>query len=328
MAVFLSHDIKRVIRMEDMLQVAEQAFRDHSLGLASNLPRERLKVPKGVYRVMSGGIPSLGGMGTKAGLHDFSVPPGLKRSPDVTILYSTETGELLAVIWTGLITDYRTGAMGGVAAKYLARPGSQMVGMLGSGRQARAQLQAVALVRSIKRVLIYSPNSQHRKAYAEEMTQELNLEAIPVDSPRTVVEAADILIAATNSSDPVFDGDWLREGTHVISVRSSHELDIAIGRERREIDDRTVERSDFIAVDSREQAILQKSPELMGAIQQGRVTELGEVVAGRVPGRTNDRQITLFKSFGMGLQDVAAAAKVYELAVAQGLGLEIPEPED
>jgi len=325
MAIYLSHeDVKGLIRMKDILQGAEQAFKDCGLGSATNSPRQRLGVPNGVYRVMSGAVPSLGGMGSKGGLHQFAVPPGIQKGYDVNILYSTETGELLALICTSLITDYRTGAMGAVSTKYLARSDTNVVGVLGSGRQARSQLAAVVLVRPIKRVLVYSPNPAHRIGYANEMSRELGIDVSPTENPKSVVESADVLIAATNSMDAVFDGNWIQKGTHIVSIRSSHKLDIGTGTARREIDDRTVERSDFIAVDSLDQAVMQESPELMGAIRQERVVELGAVVAGKAQGRTEKEQITLFKSFGMGLQDVAASAKVYERAIEMDKGLNLP----
>jgi len=325
MAIYLSHeDVKGLIRMGDILQAVEQAFKDCGLGLATNLPRQRLGVPKGVYRVMSGAVPSLGGMGSKGGLHQFAIPQGVQKGYDVNVLYSTETGELLALICTSLITDYRTGAMGAVSTKYLARSDAKVVGVLGSGRQARSQLAAVALVRPIERVLVYSPKPEHRTGYANEMSRELGIEVSPTENPKSVVEAADVLIAATNSVDAVFDGNWIQKGTHIVSIRSSHKLDIGIGTTRREIDDRTVERSDIITVDSLDQAVMQESPELMGAIRQERVVELGAVVARKVQGRTEEEQITLFKSFGMGLQDVAASTRVYERAVEMGSGLKLP----
>ncbi len=325
MAIYLSHDdVKGLIRMKDVLHAVEHAFKELGNGAATNSPRQRIGVPKGVYRVMSGAIPSLGGMGSKGGLHNFAVPPGMQKGYDVNVLYSSDTGQLEALICTSLVTDYRTGAMGAVSTKYLARPDAKVVGVLGSGRQARSQLAAHALVRPIERVLVYSPNPEHRAAYAKQMSSELDLEVRPADSTESVVKSVDVLIAATNSVGAVFDGDWIQKGTHIVSIRSSHSVDIGIGMPRREVDDRTVERSDVITVDSLEQAVIQESPELMGAINQNRVVELSTVVAGKASGRTSKDQITLFKSFGMGLQDIAASTTVYERAVEMGVGLRLP----
>lgn len=327
MAIFLSHtDVQKLIRMEDILTVVEQAVRGHGTGETVNLARQRLRVPRGVYRVMSGGVPGLGAMGTKVGLHYFKVPPGTEKAHDVNVLYNSETGELLAVLWTNLIGNYRTGAVSGVATKYLARPDAAVVGVLGSGTQARTQLLAVALARRIRKVLVYSPDAEHRRAYCEEMESRLNLPVTPVGEARSAVEEAEILIAATDSFAPVFHGGWLREGVHVNSIRSSHRIDIAQGKERREIDDLTVRRSAVIAVDCREQAELQDSPELMNEIRQGKVCELGEIVAGSRPGRGDSRGITLFKSFGTGFADVAASMKVYERAVEAGIGTPLSWP--
>ncbi len=328
MAIYLSDtDVRSVIQMPDIFGVVEQAFKDHGLGLASNLHRQRARVPKGVYRVMSGAMPGIGAMGSKVGLHGFEVPAGIEKAQDMTVLYSTDTGEVLAVIWSSAITDYRTGAMSGVAAKYLACSGSKILGILGSGKQARTQLMALVLARPIRKVLVYSPNPQHRKAYAEEMSQKLGMEVVPVENAKRVVEAAEILVTATDSEEPVFDGDWLQEGTHVISIRSAHKVDISLGRMRRgEIDERTVERSNLIAMTALEQAEVQESPDLIDAIRQNRVVELGAIIAGRAEGRTSERQITLCRCFGMGLLDVAAAGRVYQLAVGKGLGLKLPWP--
>lgn len=327
MAIYLSHeDVRNVIRMEDIFQAVEQAFRDYGLELATNLYRQRLRVPRGVYRVMSGAVPSLGGMGSKVGLHGFDVPAGVNKSHDLSVLYSSETGEVQAVILSNLITDYRTGAISAVSVKYLARPDAGVVGILGTGRQARTQLPAVALVRSIEKVLVYSPTAEHRQVFADEMSKELGIEVVAKESAREVVEAAEILVIATNSSDPVLNGEWLQEGAHVVSIKSSHKVDIGLGQLRLgDVDHRTVARSNVVAVDSLEQAQVQESPDLEIPMSEGRVLELGALVSGRAQGRIGPGQITLCKAYGMGMTDVAAAAKVYQLAKARGLGLKLPE---
>jgi len=327
MAIYLSDsDVRSVIEMEDVLAVVEQAFRESATGQAINLARRQLNIPNGTYRMMSGAVPSLGAMCTKVGRHKWITQKSVGRSHDTIVLYSTDSGDLMAVILSDAVGDYRTGAMGGVATKFMARTDARTLGMLGSGRQARTQLMAIRLVRPLERVLVYSPNPEHRRRYCEEMSTLLDLEVMPVKDPREAVEPADIVVAATSAEDAVFDGHWLREGTHVITIRSSYRVDPALGKERREIDDLTVKRSDIIALDSREQTLLQQSPEIMPVVAQERVTELAQIVAGRRPGRTNDREITLFHSSGVGLVDAAAAAKVYQRAEERGLGLELPWP--
>jgi len=307
--------------MREIFDAVEQAFRDHGLGRAVNLPRQHLAVPKGVYRSMSAGVPSLGGMGTKVGLHTFDVPTGVQKSQALTVLYSTDTGELLAVILSDLITTYRTGAIGGVSAKYLARPDARVVGVLGSGKQARTQLMALAVARDLERALVFSPNAEHRKIFAREMSKQLGLPVDVADEPRRVVEAADIVVVATSSPKPVLNGEWLRQGAHVISVGASRKAEARTGQELRELDDRCVERSDLVVVDSLEQARVQEGPDMMRPIQEQRVTELGAVIAGLAASRKDSAQLTLFKSFGMAIHDVAAARTVYDKAVAQRMGV-------
>ena len=322
MAIYLADaDVASLITMRETFDAVEQAFRDHGLGQAPNLPRQHLAVPKGVYRSMSAGVPSLGGMGTKVGLHSFDVPAGMQKSQALTVLYSTETGELLAVIWSDLITSYRTGAIGGVSAKYLARTDARVVGVLGSGRQARTQLMAVALARDLERALVFSPSAEHRQVFAREMSEQLGLPIEVADEPRRVVEAADIVVAATSSPRPVLEGEWLRQGAHVISVGASRKAEARTRQEMRELDDRCVERSDVVIVDSLEQALVQEGPDMMRPIREQRVRELGAVIAGLAGGRTGPEQVTLFKSFGMAIHDVAAARSVYDKAVARRMGV-------
>jgi ornithine cyclodeaminase len=325
-ALFISHEvIRKVLTMADAFDAVERAFLEHAAGDAETLPRQRMRVPGGVYRSMSGVLPSAGVFGTKCGLQSFEFVEGVMKA-SAQVLCSSETGDLLALFWSDLITDFRTGAMGGVSAKYLARPDAATIGVLGSGTQARTQLLAVALARPPERVLVFSPRPERREAFALRISQELGIEARAVEGAEAAVRAADILITATNSSVPVLDGSWLKAGSHVISIRSSYSYDIGTGGERRELDDRTVERSNLITVDFLEQAILQESPELKARIDEGEVFELGASMSGLAPGRENEEDITLFKSFGTGLMDVAVAAVVYAKAWDGGLGVELDSP--
>ena len=327
MAIFLSHaDVARLLTVEDAIDAVETALREHHEGTAVNLPRQRLRVPKGVFRSMSGALPSRGVMGTKVGIQSFDfAPDGTKES--VQVLYSTDTGELLALFWTDTITDYRTGAAGGVSVRYLARPSASVAGVIGAGRQARTQLIAAAAARRLSEVRVFSPTPARREKFAIEMGGRLSLPVHPVAHAREAVDGCDIVLAATSATEPVFDGEWLSPGSHVVSIRSSYQLDIASGRPRREIDDTTIARAHSIVVDSAEQARAQASPEVGAAVDAGTAVELGAIVAGTVSGRTADDQITLFKCFGMGLYDVAVAERIYRRAVAAGMGLPLPGPD-
>lgn len=182
MALYLSSaDVATVISMKDIFRAVEEAFRDHGLSRATNLPRQHLAVPRGVYRSMSGSVPSLDAMGTKVGLHTFDVPPGVAKSEALTVLYSSNTGEVLALVLSDLITTYRTGAIGGVSAKYLAKPDAGVVAVLGAGKQARTLLMAMVLARKLERALVYSPNVEHRRRFAREMQAQLELPVEVVD---------------------------------------------------------------------------------------------------------------------------------------------------
>jgi ornithine cyclodeaminase/alanine dehydrogenase-like protein (mu-crystallin family) len=327
-AIFLSHaDVGRLLHMDDALDAVETALREHNEGTATNLPRQRFRVPKGVFRSMSGALPSRGVMGTKAGIQSFDFAPGLTKE-SVQVLYSTDTGVLLALFWSDLITDYRTGAAGGVSIRHMARPSASVVGLIGAGRQARTQLLAAAAARRISEVRIFSPTRYRRDRFATEMGERLGIMVDPVSDARDAVSGCEIVIAATSATQPVFRGEWLSPGTHVISVRSSYRLDVASGRERREIDDATVAQAEVVAVDSLEQALEQESPEVGDAVATGRAVELGAIIAGRTPGRTREDQVTLFKCFGMGLYDVAVAELVYRRAIESDVGLPLPEPSN
>ena len=328
MAIFLSHlDIGRLLDMDEALAAVESALREQHELTATNLPRQRLRVPKGVFRSMSGALPSRGVMGTKAGLQSFEFGPGVTKE-SVQVLYSTDSGELLAIFWSDLLTDYRTGAVGGVSVRYLARASVRAIGVIGSGRQARTQLLAACRARQPSEVRVFSPTPERRQQFASEMARQLGVEVRAVNDVRDAVSGCDVVITATSATEPVFDGEWLSPGTHVVSIRSSYRLDIASGRERREIDDSTVARAAVIAVDSLDQARAQESPEVGDAVASGRAVELGAIIAGDKPGRTADDQITLFKCFGMGLLDVAVADRVYRRAIESGVGLVLPGTAD
>jgi ornithine cyclodeaminase/alanine dehydrogenase-like protein (mu-crystallin family) len=239
------------------------------------------------------------------------------------MLYSTETGELLSVMEANRLGQMRTGAASAVAAKYMARPESGAVGILGTGWQARSQISALALVRPVALVKAYSRDLQRRVVFAEEMTEELGADVVAVDSAEEAIEDADILVTATSARDPVLSGRWLRPGMHVNAVGSNWAA-------RRELDADAVARADRIVVDDLEQARLEAgdliAPVDEGVLDWSQVTELGAVVAGNAEGRRGADAITLFESQGIALEDVAAMKLAYELAVTQGVGETLAPP--
>jgi len=232
-------------------------------------------------------------------------------------LFSSETGELLAVLQAKRLGQVRTGAATAVSTMYMAREDASVVGVLGSGYQARTQLEAVCRVRPITQGRVYSPTVTNREVFAAEMSDLLDIPVTAVDDPERAVHGADVLTVITDSATPVFAGEWLAPGTHVVAVGGASPF-------VRELDETTLRRADLIAVDDLAQARIESgelmAPASTGVILWGRLRELWQIVGGEVPGRTGAGDITLFKSLGMALWDVVAAKAVYEKAVAGGVG--------
>jgi ornithine cyclodeaminase/alanine dehydrogenase-like protein (mu-crystallin family) len=216
----------------------------------------------------------------------------------------------------------RTGAASGVATRYLARADAATVGIFGTGTQAPTQLEAVCAVRPIERVRAFSPTRLHRERFAAEMSERLGLPVEAVDAPRDVVRDADVVITITKAAEPLFDGDRLSPGTHVNAAGSNR-------ARAQEIDARTVERANVIAIDDRAQGRVEAgdllAAERQGVLRWDEVVELGRVVAGAHPGRRDEASITLFESLGVAIEDVAIARRVYEKALAAGAGERLPE---
>lgn len=342
MLILSNDDVERLLTMEDCLAAMENAFRDLAEGNGINRPRSHTYVPRApnvfyMFKSMDGALPRYGVQALRISSdmvqevngrrEKLPVAPG-GRYVGLVFLFSLDTCEPLAVIQDGYLQRMRVGATSGLAAKYLSRPESKVAGLLGTGWQAGAQVMALHAVRRLERIKVYSPNAHHRKEFAKEWTDKLGLPVEPVTSAREAVTGADIVACATNSLVPVLDGDWLAPGTHVNSVQG-HELDR-----------RTIERAAVIVVRAREEptfwvmgnALPQEVSrrKTFGADDLRRVFELGEIVAGKVPGRTAADQITLFGgggmggSAGLGTQFAAVGAVVYQKAREAGVGREIP----
>jgi ornithine cyclodeaminase/alanine dehydrogenase-like protein (mu-crystallin family) len=236
-------------------------------------------------------------------------------------LYDAAAGELRAVIEADYLGQLRTGAASGVATEYMARPDAKLVGLFGTGKQARTQLKAICTVRRIERVEVYSRDAQRRTAFAEEMSEFCGVEVVPSSIPDDVAAEKDIVITATTSKSPLFEGRALEEGTHLNVVGSNF-----LGKA--EIDVDTVRRTQHIVCDSIE-ACRVEAGDFVAALEQGvtdwrLMTELGDVVSGRQTGRATPDDITLFKSVGLAIEDLALAAKIAELAAQEGLGKPLP----
>ena len=300
--------------MNQTLDLVERVHREYSTGQAIDVPRERSRLPKAALHILQGAVPSANIFGYKA---YTSSREGVRF---LVYGFNAERGNLDVVVEANLLGMMRTGAAGGVAAKWLARPDAKTVGVFGAGWQARSQLEALAAVRKITKFKAWSRTAEKLAKFCDRMSKKLSIEVVPAASPQACVEGSDIVVTITTSATPVFDGEWLAPGTHINAAGSNSLL-------RQEIDETAVRRSSPVVVDSRPSA-LKEAGDLLPALEKGRLhvgalTELGEVIAGTRPGRTSAEQITLFESQGMAMQDLIIAAHLLALARERGVGTEL-----
>ncbi len=304
-------DVQQLLTMELALDAVELGLKKLAIEEAVNVPRTRCQTDHSMLHVMSAAGKTLGALGFKAYVTN-------RRGTHFHFhLFDGKTGEHQAWMQADYLGQMRTGAASGVATKYLARQDSARVGLFGSGKQARTQIQAVCQVRKIERVAVYSPNEERRTKFAVEMTALCQTEVVPVAKPEEAARDQDIVITATAAREPVLHGDWLAPGTHLNAIGSNF-----LGKA--EIDVNAVRRANKVVVDSKDQARLEAG-DLLPALEQGvlewaDVHELGQIIAGRFPGREDAKEITLFKSLGVAIEDVAVAARVYALAKERGVG--------
>jgi ornithine cyclodeaminase/alanine dehydrogenase-like protein (mu-crystallin family) len=316
MALLLTEsDVARLLGMEETIAAVQSAFMARGRGEAVNRPRNRIPLPQWTLHVMSAALPSSGLIGLKAYL------TGADRARFVVLAWSTATGALEAVIEADRLGQVRTGAATGVATNYMARPDAQTVGCLGTGWQAQSQLEAVCAVRPTRQVSVYSRDRGRRTAFAKTMADRLRVPVDPTSSAEEAVRWAEIIITATTAREPVLFGRWLSPGMHINAVGVNW-------ASKRELDEEAVRRAARIVVDDREQAAIEcgdlQPLVAAGALSWARVHELGDVVAGKIPGRATPDEITLFESQGLAIEDLAAAAVLIGRARAAGVGQEIP----
>jgi alanine dehydrogenase len=315
MAIFLREsDVEKLATMHMAIEAVEEAFRLQGELKSDTAPRHRCRMDGGILHVMSASLPTLG----YSGLKSYTSMAGVTRF--AVLLYQGD-GQLVAVIEADRLGQTRTGAASGVATKYMARQDASRLGIFGTGWQARSQVKAICSVRPIKTVLAYSRNSDNREKFCKEMTETVGIGVYPASSPEDAAKEMDIVVTATTSKQPVFKGEWLSKGTHVNAIGSNF-------ISRQEIDVETVRRSACVVVDSIEQSKLE-SGELARAAEAEAfywedARELGLVVTGDFPGREDDGEITLFKSLGIALEDIALAGRIYEAALKTGIGEPLP----
>lgn len=318
MALILTErEVASVLSMRDAVDLLETSFRLHAEGRTQLAPRLVMPLSgvAGNFRIMAAVIPDLGGFGLKT----LTGTPG-KRDPEGTyfalLYFDTETGALRAVLPGTHITGTRTGAASGVATRFLAREDAATLGLIGAGFQGRNQVAAVREVRDIRTVRVHDAVPEAAGRFAAELRAE-GLDAEAVGTAREAVAGLDVVCAATTTKTPVILADWLAPGTHVNSVGANAPV-------KREVEAAVFSRS-RVCLDFRDQ-VLAEAGDLMAAIRDGEYdaeaihAELGDVVTGAAAGRESDADITLFKSVGVAIEDVACAAFVHERAVERGLG--------
>jgi ornithine cyclodeaminase/alanine dehydrogenase-like protein (mu-crystallin family) len=340
MVLVLKNDqIDGLVPMNEEIEVIEQAFRELGEGVAMNAPRARLRTPwkeaggQYYFNNIMGLVPGMKSMALRidSSFSNQVEVGGTKRRVypgdfvGLVFLFDMDTCELLAMMDDHVVSTLRVGATSGVATKYLARKDAQVMGLLGAGEQARTQLTAALAVRSLKKVKVYSPTRENRERFAREMSEKCGIEVLPVASAEEAVRKSDIVTAATNTVEPVIEGRWLEDGTHVNSI---------VGGDgylaRRELDDDTIRRAGFIVVGYKPQIFIDRQAEFADRIERGIVKiedlhELGELLTGKCRGRKDGKEITLFKNnTGMGIQFAATARLVYEKAKQKGIGTELP----
>lgn len=317
-----AEEIKSLLTMQEAIAAVEEGFRQLALGDVV-LPQ---RVGIGLPQKGGGGaaMPAyVGGEIDGLGLKLVTLYPNNPKSRDLAAIQATlilldpSSGQLLAVMDAAALTALRTGAVSGVATRHLARADASTAVIFGLGVQGRAQLEAVCAVRPIQQVWALDQVPGAAEAFAAQMSSRLNVQIDPTEDVQRAVEAAHVIMTATTAHDPLFDGRWLSPGVHINGVGSHSPA-------ARELDTVTVQRAKVVT--DLTSACLAEAGDLIKPIQEGAFSEaeihaqLGEIVAGQRPGRTQESEITLFKSVGLAIQDVAVAVAIYRKALAMGRG--------
>lgn len=305
-------DVNHLADMDLALETVEASFERRGRGAAANVGRQRARTKDATLQLMGAADPEIGALGAK--LYP-TLPDG--HATFVIIIFDATTGMLTAVIEAGRLSALRTGAASGVSVKHLARSDARTVGLIGTGQQARTQLEAVCAVQPPSIVRVFSRDPSHVNQFAADMSRTLQVSIEPVASAENAVRDADVVITATTAVNPVIEASWLAPGTHVVAMGTNHPL-------HRELDSSTIARADRIMVDDLDGARVECGDLIAaaedGLFQWGEATELGQVVAGRAPGRTHADEITLFESQGIALWDIALGQAIVERAEAAGVG--------
>jgi alanine dehydrogenase len=309
-------EVRQLMTMPMAIAAVEEVSRKQAEGTVFIHPRRRFELPDhGFFHYMA----ALDNAAGYVGMKQYTYVKGKLRF--LVPLYSVSTGELLALIEADYMGQLRTGAASGVATKFLARKLAKAAAIIGTGDQARTQLEAIHNVRMYDSVFVYGRDPHRRRQFSEEMSERLGINVYPTESAADAVREAEIVCTATTSAQPVLHGQDLPAGVHINAIGANH-------AHKQELDEAAVAKSDLIFVDSLAQSQQEAGDLIIPFTKQPErwsgVRELCDLVAGKAPGRANDAQITLFKSNGIAAWDLAMAERVYALAKENGLGRDLP----
>jgi ornithine cyclodeaminase/alanine dehydrogenase-like protein (mu-crystallin family) len=347
MLLLSNEDVTSVLSMTDCLDAMEAAFLDLGTGDAVSRPRSELLLPQSeagrhyLLKTWDAALPRVGLAAiriTSNMMQKLNADGAARLDPlplaagggyvGLVLLFEIRTLELVAIIQDARLQVMRAGATYGLAAKYLARKDARIMGILGSGGQAREQLTAISLVCALQQVKVFSPTKANRERFAEQMSEQLDIEVVPCDDPRTVVRGSGIVAAATSSLEPVLHGDWLEPGQHVSFAGPGKG------------DEGVTDRASLIVLQTNDQTLrwlpanqndhekdIASRRSTRKGLDAARLVLLSDVIAGHHPGRTTPDEITLFggfNTFGPGTAYAAVGAIVLERARQKGLGRELP----
>jgi alanine dehydrogenase len=307
-------EVHELVSMAEAADAVEEAFRQLGTGKAFNNPRTRIKLSGEILHVLPAAIPQQDALGLKA---YTAFRTGIRF---LVLLYSAKTGELKSLMQAQRVGALRTGGVASVAIKHMARPDVRHGALFGAGVMGSAMLEGMVNARRFESIRVFDLDAARLRSFCSEWSEKLQTDISPAGSPDEAIAEADIVVTMTTAKDPVFDGKKLRDGATVVAAGSNL-------LQKREIDSTVIRRATRIVVESIEQSKLEAGdlfvPIDAGHLHWNQVRELSQIVLGQTPGRESDDEINVFKSVGLGLQDMAVAALAYEAAVRAGAGTEV-----
>ena len=323
MLVLSEKEVRNIIEIKDLVRVLEEAHVQYSTGKAIMPVRQVVPLAqiKGRITSMPAYLSEANALGMKVVTYFEENPKSGLPSILATIsLYSPETGRLTALMDGSYVTAIRTACASAMATKALANSETPIMGILGAGVQARAHIRALSQFRQFREIRVYSPSGTSARKLKEELEPECGSKIEAVGSPENAVRDADLVVTVSTAKEPVLRAEWLKSGCHINAVGSHRP-------EMRELEAEVLKRA-TVVVDSRD-AIMAECGDVLLAIKEGTITEdqvqreIGAVLAGQKPGRTSPDELTVYKSVGIAIQDVATARLVYQKALEQKVGVDV-----